>query len=187
MLNKEDFLKLIEYYPNSLNMQDSVTFFFYKNGIELNIGRCFITDTHITEQFYISFGGIKHDITKEDFTKIKDVFNKKQCEKVKELLESPKKEVEKEKVEWEKSLKERVKGIKDLLIEEDLHKNRILVVDLNYLLSEYKNSDIDTIKSLLKNEYKYEIFLIDTSRTNIQGSSNLQPVFFIECLSSNTI
>jgi len=57
---------------------------------------------------------------------------------------------------------------------------RTLVIDINYLPSEYKDSNIKRIKKLLEKEYGCRVILIDGSRQNTQGMQNLnQPVYFI--------
>jgi hypothetical protein len=58
----------------------------------------------------------------------------------------------------------------------------ILVVDLTYLPTETKTKEVDKITEELKEKYKCNVFLIDSSKQNIMGTSNSyggSPVYFI--------
>jgi len=56
---------------------------------------------------------------------------------------------------------------------------KILVVDVNYLISDYKKKDLDTVKSELEKEYGVKVVLIDSSKQNVHGlPSSLVPVYF---------
>ena len=59
--------------------------------------------------------------------------------------------------------------------------NRLLVVDINYLLSEFKDKPLETVKSELEEIFQVKVFFIDGSRQNMQSSSsnNYKPVYFI--------
>jgi len=48
----------------------------------------------------------------------------------------------------------------------------IIVIDINFLPSEYKEKKLEDIRNELEGIYKTKILLIDCSRTNIQGVSN---------------
>lgn len=58
---------------------------------------------------------------------------------------------------------------------------KILVAEINYLLSEYKELSIELIKEKLEEEYGHKVFLIDGSRANLQGgnSFNSPPIYLI--------
>lgn len=56
-----------------------------------------------------------------------------------------------------------------------LNSEGILVVDINYILPEYKGESSDNIKKLLEIEYGCKVFLTDSSRQNIGEST---PVYF---------
>jgi hypothetical protein len=53
---------------------------------------------------------------------------------------------------------------------EDVEK--LLVVDINYLLDEYMNSALEVVKEKLEKEYNCKVIFIDSSRIN----SN--PIYF---------
>jgi hypothetical protein len=58
--------------------------------------------------------------------------------------------------------------------------NRILVIDINYLPSEYKGDNVDTIRESLEAIYGCKVLLIDGSRKNLEGTQiNNPPVYFI--------
>lgn len=52
------------------------------------------------------------------------------------------------------------------------NKDRILVVDINYLPSEFKDRTVKQVRKELEKYYKEKVFLIDTSRQNINGEAN---------------
>jgi hypothetical protein len=57
--------------------------------------------------------------------------------------------------------------------------NKILVVNVDSILIEYKDQSSDEIKNMLEAKYGCKVFLIDTSRKNTQGTSiNNLPVYF---------
>lgn len=58
----------------------------------------------------------------------------------------------------------------------------ILVVDLTYLPTETRNKGVDKITEELKEKYKCDVLLIDSSKQNTQGISASyggSPVYFI--------
>lgn len=58
--------------------------------------------------------------------------------------------------------------------------NRILVIDISYLISEYKDKAIESVREELESLYGCKVLLIDGSRVNTQGLlSNYSPVYFI--------
>ena len=58
--------------------------------------------------------------------------------------------------------------------------NKILVIDINYLVSEYKDKAVELVTKELESLYGCKILLIDGSRMNTQGlSNNYSPVYFI--------
>lgn len=62
------------------------------------------------------------------------------------------------------------------------NKERILVVDINYLPFELKDNNAEReLREYLEELYNYKIILINTSKTNLQGfqSTNNQPIYFI--------
>jgi hypothetical protein len=60
-------------------------------------------------------------------------------------------------------------------------KNKILVIDINYLPIEYKDLSTKEIKKELQEDFKCKVLFIDASRQNIQGSGYMnQPVYFIK-------
>lgn len=50
--------------------------------------------------------------------------------------------------------------------------NKLLVVDVNYLLSEFKENSLDEIKKQLEEEYNCQVIFIDSSTQNINNSIN---------------
>ena len=59
-------------------------------------------------------------------------------------------------------------------------KSNILVINICFLPSEYKDLSLDSVKSKLEQLYEYPVFLIDSSRQNTQGLlTNSLPVYFI--------
>ena len=59
-------------------------------------------------------------------------------------------------------------------------KNRILVIDVNYLPTECKSSSIEEERNRMEDIYKCKVLFIDTSRQNTQGMQvSHPPVFFI--------
>lgn len=64
----------------------------------------------------------------------------------------------------------------------DSTKNRILVVDVCYLLPEDKsNGDSNELRESLESEYNCKVFLIDSSKQNIHSNQEVvrQPIYFI--------
>jgi hypothetical protein len=60
------------------------------------------------------------------------------------------------------------------------NKDRILVIDIKYLPSEYKGDNVDTIRESLEAIYGCKVLLIDGSRKNLEGTQiNNPPVYFI--------
>ncbi len=57
------------------------------------------------------------------------------------------------------------------------NKNKLLVVDINYLPSEFKDMDIDKMITKLQEIYNRKVFLIDSSHINLSGAQNNNPVF----------
>ena len=55
----------------------------------------------------------------------------------------------------------------------------ILVVDINYLPSEFKGKPLEYIREQLEQMYSCKVLLLDASRQNIQGSSQILPAYFI--------
>lgn len=56
----------------------------------------------------------------------------------------------------------------------------ILVIDIDYLPSEFKGGDISELQEDLEKKYKRNILLIDTSRKNLQGNSSTNnPIYTI--------
>ena len=77
-------------------------------------------------------------------------------------------------------VKERVNNFKLLQTKEDLENAKILVVDINYLLPEHKDSTTDEIREFLEFTYGYSVLLIDGSRINIHTmNKDYKPVYFI--------
>ena len=59
-------------------------------------------------------------------------------------------------------------------------KSNILVVNIGFLPSEYKDLSLDSVKNKLEQLYEYPVFLIDSSRQNTQGlSTECLPVYLI--------
>lgn len=50
--------------------------------------------------------------------------------------------------------------------------NKLLVVYVNYLLSEFKENSLDEIKKQLEEEYNCQVIFIDSSTQNINNSIN---------------
>ena len=58
--------------------------------------------------------------------------------------------------------------------------NRILVIDINYLISEHKDKAVESVRKELETLYGCKVLLIDGSRMNTQGlSNNYLPAYFI--------
>ena len=57
------------------------------------------------------------------------------------------------------------------------NKNKLLVVDINYLPSEFKDMGIDKIITKLQEMYNRKVFIIDSSKINLSGAQNSNPVF----------
>ena len=55
----------------------------------------------------------------------------------------------------------------------------ILVVDINYLPSVFKDKPLEDIREQLEQMYSCKVLLLDTSRQNIHGSSQILPAYFI--------
>ncbi len=80
-----------------------------------------------------------------------------------------------------KDLKEMIRKEGFLSIDIKPTENKILVIDINYLPSEYKSKDnVDETRQTLETIYGCKVLLIDGSRQNTQGlqNSNL-PAYFI--------
>ena len=57
---------------------------------------------------------------------------------------------------------------------------KIIVADINYLLSEYKEKSIPEIEEILEKKFSIKVFLIDSSKQNMQGASSThKPIYFI--------
>jgi uncharacterized protein YdaT len=72
-------------------------------------------------------------------------------------------------------------GIKQMNQSSPQKENRILVVDVKYLPSEYKGMTPDKVVELLEESYGHSVFLIDSSAQNLQGSAsayNNPPIYF---------
>lgn len=60
------------------------------------------------------------------------------------------------------------------------NKFNILVVNIGFLPSEYKELSLDSVKNKLEQLYEYPVFLVDSSRQNTQGlSTESLPVYLI--------
>ena len=58
--------------------------------------------------------------------------------------------------------------------------SKILVIDINYLVSEYKVKTVESVTKELESLYGCKVLLIDGSRMNTQGlSNNYSPAYFI--------
>lgn len=84
----------------------------------------------------------------------------------------------------QKELENTIKDLGILPIEtsrENTLKDRILVLDIKYLPSEYKSKDnVDETRETLETIYSCKVLLIDTSRHNIIGTENSNlPAYFI--------
>ena len=66
-------------------------------------------------------------------------------------------------------------------IEKTPTENKVLVIDINYLPSEYKSKDnLYETRETLETIYNCKVILVDGSRMNTQGlSNNYLPVYFI--------
>jgi hypothetical protein len=72
-------------------------------------------------------------------------------------------------------------GIKQMNQFSPQKENRILVVDIKYLPSEYKGMTPDKVVELLEESYGHSVFLIDSSAQNLQGSTSVYnnlPIYF---------
>lgn len=77
-------------------------------------------------------------------------------------------------------VKERVNNFKLIQTKEDLQNAKILVVDINYLLPEHKDSNTDEIREFLEFIYGYSVLLIDSSRIgNHSMIKDYKPAYFI--------
>lgn len=58
---------------------------------------------------------------------------------------------------------------------------RILVIDINYLTSEYKEMELSEMKKKLQKEYGYKVFITDGSKQNLSGAGLGQtpPIYFL--------
>ena len=58
--------------------------------------------------------------------------------------------------------------------------NRILVIDINYLVIGYKAKAVESVTEELESLYGCKVLLIDGSKINTHGlSNNYSPVYFI--------
>ena len=58
--------------------------------------------------------------------------------------------------------------------------NRILVIDINYLVIGYKSKAVESVTEELESLYGCKVLLIDGSKINTHGlSNNYSPVYFI--------
>ena len=58
--------------------------------------------------------------------------------------------------------------------------NRILVIDINYLVIGYKDKAVESVTEELESLYGCKVLLIDGSKINTHGlSNNYSPVYFI--------
>lgn len=57
---------------------------------------------------------------------------------------------------------------------------RLLVIECNYLPSEYKDMSVEEAQEILEKKYDCKVMLIDGSRINIQGVSQIEfkPVYY---------
>jgi hypothetical protein len=53
---------------------------------------------------------------------------------------------------------------------------RILVMDINYLLPEHKDLSTGEIEELFESKYNCKVLFIDASRANIQGANGYPPI-----------
>lgn len=61
--------------------------------------------------------------------------------------------------------------------------SKILIIDISYLTQDLKSMTPTELETTLKDKYKTDVFLIDSSKMNLQGSktSNIQsPVYFTD-------
>ena len=79
-----------------------------------------------------------------------------------------------------KSLKEMPRKVGFLPIDLKPTENKILVLDINYLVSEHKDKTVESVTKELESLYGCKVLLIDGSRMNTQGlSNNYSPAYFI--------
>ena len=78
-----------------------------------------------------------------------------------------------------KKLNELIKDMGFFPIDTETAKGNILVIEMNYLPSNYKSLSIEEARQKIENEYGYKVLFIDSSRVNTQTNSNSQPVYFI--------
>lgn len=81
-----------------------------------------------------------------------------------------------------KNLEEAIKKEGFLPFDINPTENKILVIDYNTILPEYKDVDVEELRQYLEGNYGCKVLLIDTSRYNTQGSSLIKmpsPIFFI--------
>ncbi len=80
-----------------------------------------------------------------------------------------------------KNLEEVIKKEGFLPIDIKPTENKILVIDINYLPSEYKSKgNVDETRETLEINYGCKVLLIDGSKINTQGlSNNYSPAYFI--------
>ena len=57
--------------------------------------------------------------------------------------------------------------------------NKILVLDINYLVSEYKDKAVESVIKELESLYGCKVLLIDGSKINTQGLSNNYPPAYV--------
>jgi len=59
--------------------------------------------------------------------------------------------------------------------------DKIMVIDINYLPSEYKENDLEDSRRYFENIYNTKIIFIDSSRCNLNGaeSKNLSPIYYL--------
>ena len=87
-----------------------------------------------------------------------------------------------EKESLQKDLEDIMKGFGMIPIDVIPTEDKILVIDYNIILPQYKNDDVEELRQDLEKEYGCKVLLIDTSRYNIQGSSLIKmpsAVFFV--------
>jgi hypothetical protein len=79
-----------------------------------------------------------------------------------------------------KNLEEVIKKEGFLPIDINPTENKILVIDINYLPSEYKDNNVDETRETLETIYGCKVLIIDGSRQNTQGTQNTNlPAYFI--------
>ena len=87
-----------------------------------------------------------------------------------------------EKESLQKDLEDIMKGFGMIPIDVIPTEDKILVIDYNIILPQYKNDDVEELRQDLEKEYGCKVLLIDTSRYNTQGSSLIKmpsAVFFV--------